>query len=59
LIIEGATEKVSLLIMPMNVLFNKTLVLIYKKYIFEHHREVKTIKTGVPFPVLAGMVLHN
>ncbi len=44
MIIEGATEKVLQFEMPLKSIYVKTLALLNKKYIFEHNREVQTIK---------------
>jgi hypothetical protein len=44
LIAEGATEKVLQLIMPLKSVNNPNLGLMVQKCIFEHYREVQTIK---------------
>jgi hypothetical protein len=44
LIIEGATEKVLQFTMPLKSIYNKKLGFANKKCIFEHYREVPTIK---------------
>jgi hypothetical protein len=43
-IAEGATEKVLQLIMPLKPINNQNLGLMDQKCIFEHYREVQTIK---------------
>ncbi len=45
LIIEGTTEKVLQFIMRLLSIYNKNLSFIEHKCIFEHYREVQTIKT--------------
>jgi hypothetical protein len=42
--IEGTTEKVLQFIMPLNSIYNNNLDLTEQKCIFEHKREVQTIK---------------
>jgi hypothetical protein len=44
LIIEGTTEKVLQFIMPLKSIYNKNLGFVEQKYIFEHNKEVQTIK---------------
>jgi hypothetical protein len=44
IIIEGTTEKVLQFIMPLNSRYNKNLGFIEQKHIFEHNREIQTIK---------------
>ncbi len=44
LITEGTTEKVLQFKMPLKLIYNKILALLNRKCIFEHRREVQTIK---------------
>jgi hypothetical protein len=44
LIIEGTTVKELQFKMPLKSIYNKTFALLNKKCIFEHNREVQTIK---------------
>jgi hypothetical protein len=44
LTIEGTTEKGLLFLMPLKSICNKNLSFIIQKCIFEHNREVQTIK---------------
>ncbi len=44
LILEGTTGKMLQFKMPLKSVNNKTLALLNKKCIFEHNREVQTIK---------------
>jgi hypothetical protein len=45
LIIEGTTEKVLQCMLPLKSIYNKTLVSLNKKCIFEHCREFQARKT--------------
>ncbi len=44
LILEGTTGKVLQFKMPLKSIYKKSLALLNKKCIFEHSREVQTIK---------------